>query len=370
MNTTLSPLERYQADVERGELSYDESQAEAVRQLQRLHEELISPAQSKFKLGVGLRRRIGLSRNAPTPRGIYLWGGVGRGKTYLANAFHDSLPFAEKLRIHFHRFMLHVHGELKNLSNTTDPLHIVADNLRAKTRVLCLDEFHVSDIADAMLLGRLLGALFERRVTLVTTSNLAPGDLYKDGLQRERFAPAIELIRQYTHVVHLAGETDHRLRALQKVEIYHSPVVEDTGKKLLASFCRLAPDGATEGEELEVNGRGIATIRCADGVVWFHFRDLCEGPRSPADYIDIARCFHTVIISEVPEMGPDDADKVLRFVHLIDEFYERNVNLIISAAALPTALYCGERFTLQFQRTVSRLQEMQSRDYLARKHLP
>jgi cell division protein ZapE len=139
---------------------------------------------------------------------------------------------------------------------------------------------------------------------------------------------------------------------------------------MLASFCRLAPDGATEGEELEVNGRGIATIRCADGVVWFHFRDLCEGPRSPADYIDIARCFHKVIITEVPEMGPDDADKVLRFVHLIDEFYERNVNLIISAAALPTALYCGERFTLQFQRTVSRLQEMQSRDYLARKHLP
>lgn len=370
MNGISSPLRRYQVAVQRGELIHDESQAGAVRQLQRLYEELTSSAQSRSNFTVRLKRRIGLRRNAPTIRGIYLWGGVGRGKTYLANAFHDSLPFADKLRVHFHRFMLHVHGELKNLSNTTDPLQIVADNLCEKARVLCLDEFHVSDITDAMLLGRLLRALFERRVTLVTTSNSAPDDLYKDGLQRERFVPAIELINRYTHVVHLSGQTDHRLRALQKVEIYHSPLADDSAKKLLVSFCQLAPDGATEGERLEVNGRGISTVRCADGVVWFHFRDICEGPRSAADYIEIARCFHSVIVSEVPQMGPDDADKVLRFVHLVDEFYERNVNLIISAAVLPSALYSGERFALQFERTVSRLQEMQSREYLSRKHLP
>lgn len=364
-----APIERYAADLKRDDFHRDPAQEYALQHLQRLYEELVKEQNRQQGF---LERIFGRSREEDPQlvKGLYLWGGVGRGKTYLMDCFFECLPFDDKSRMHFHRFMRFVHHELKGLGEGLDPLQTIADRLRQRARVLCFDEFHVADITDAMLLGRLLAALFERGVTLVATSNQAPDKLYWDGLQRAQFLPAIELIKQYTEVIHLDGNVDYRLRTLEKAEIYHCPLDDAARVSLNASFERMASEIGTRDEVLEVEGRGIQTVRCADGLVWFEFDEICAGPRGAADYIEIGLCYHTVLVSNVPVMGGTMDDQAKRFMTMVDEFYDRNVKLIVSAMAEPGDLYTGSRHAKSFKRTVSRLQEMRTHDYLSRQHLP
>jgi cell division protein ZapE len=369
MNNTLSPQERYRQDLASEGFVADAGQATAVDELQRIHDALLADAQPQKGFGGWLSSRLGTGARGPV-RGLYLWGGVGRGKTHVVNAFHESLPFENKMRVHFFRFMQRVHAELNTLTGQSDPLQIVADRLAKQTRVLTFDEFHVSDITDAMLLGRLFGALFERRVTLVTTSNIHPDGLYSGGLQRARFLPAIELLKQHTMVMELGGATDYRLRVLEQAEIYHSPLDEAANISLQRSFEAIADDAGTQGGVVRVLGRDVASVRVAEGVIWFDFDALCDGPRGAADYIEIAREFHTVLVSNVPEMGVGDNDRALRFVMMVDEFYDRSVNLVMSAATPPESMYVGERHAFAFERTASRLIEMRSKEYLHRPHVP
>ena len=272
--------------------------------LQDLYERLVaSPGKRDRSLKAWVRQ---LRRVEPEPQvGLYLWGGVGRGKTYLVDAFFECLPFRDKLRVHFHRFMQRVHVELTSLEGEKNPLETVADRFSRDARVLCFDEFFVTDIGDAMILGGLMKALFARGVTLVATSNIEPGRLYENGLQRQRFLPVIALLEKYTRVVNLDGGVDYRLRTLQQAELYHFPLDEEADRSLQDSFSRLAPEPGKHWERLEINNRYL-TCRCvADDVVWFDFAELCAGPRSSHDYIELARIFHAVLVSGVPEFLPD-----------------------------------------------------------------
>ena len=365
-----SPRERYARDIEQGRLCPDPAQARVVGAFQELYEHLRDLPAPGQRVG-GLFGRLGARRPRPV-RGIYLWGGVGQGKSLIMNAFFDSLSIPSKLRVHFHAFMQYVHDELDALGPHRDPLARVADGLSADTRIVCFDEFQVHDITDAMLLGRLLKGLFERGVTLVATSNVEPDLLYRDGLQRSRFLPAIEAIKTHTRVLHLDGETDYRLRALERADTYHWPLDKDAERALYACFEGLNPCEATEGTEgtvLDIAGREVPARRTAEGIAWFEFEALCATARSSIDYIEIARRFHTVLVANVPVMDDERHDAALRFVHLVDELYERHVNLVVSAAAPPAALYVGARHEARFARTRSRLVEMQSRNYLSRPHL-
>jgi cell division protein ZapE len=246
----------------------------------------------------------------------------------------------------------------------------VADGFARQARVICFDEFHVSDITDAMLLSGLLEALYERGVTLVATSNQPPDKLYAGGLQRDRFLPAIALIKQHCVVINVDSGIDYRLRFLDSAEIYHHPLDERAGQVLGSAFTHLAPDTGSVGAQIEIEGRHIQTVRCADGVVWFDFRAICDGPRGPADYIELARLFQTVLIANIPQMGEDQNDQARRLMTLVDEFYDRNVKLIMTAAVPVPALYTGKRLASSFERTISRLVEMQSHEYLALQHEP
>lgn len=368
MSAAQTPWLRYQADLERDGFSHDPAQEAAVRLLQDLHERLLSRRYESRSLA-GMWRR--LRRQPLEPEiGLYLWGGVGRGKTYLVDTFHDCLPFSDKMRVHFHRFMQRVHRELKDLDGQKNPLLIVADRLAAEARVVCFDEFFVTDIADAMILGGLMEALFQRGVTLVATSNIEPAKLYENGLQRQRFLPAIALIEKYTRVINVDAGVDYRLRTLQQAELYHYPLDEAADQSLARSFEQLAPQAGRHWERIEINGRYL-TCRClADDVGWFDFAELCDGPRSQNDYIELARLFHAVLLSGVPGMGAARDDQARRFINLVDEFYDRNVKLVITAEVPLLELYSGGRLEFEFQRTVSRLQEMQSHEYLAREHRP
>ena len=301
--------------------------------------------------------------------GIYLWGGVGRGKTFLMDLFFETLDVEEKIRIHFHRMMRDVHVRLKALGDIEDPLDRVAADIAAETRVLCFDEFYVSDIGDAMILARLLEGLFERGVTLVATSNSRPEDLYKDGLQRQRFLPAIDLINGHTRVVRIEGDVDYRLRLLQRAGTFMTPDDQQAEHRLQHYFDESASSQITADHTLDVNGREIRARLCAKGIAWFEFGDICGGPRSQNDYIEIARWYPTVIVSSVPVFDASRDDEARRFVALVDELYDRRVKLIVSAAAQPADLYAGKRLAFEFERTASRLIEMQSRDYLAAPHL-
>lgn len=364
---TLSPpsnlKQRYAAELAGGRFVKDAAQARAVEALDQLCRNLLrEPGVSWW------RRMLG---KAPAPvRGLYLWGRVGRGKTWLMDCFYEYLPFAEKRRLHFHRFMQMVHERLKELPEREDPLKIVAADFSAAVRVLCFDEFFVSDIGDAMLLGRLLQCLFEDGVTLVATSNVAPDDLYKDGLQRERFLPAIRALKQHTQVLSVDGGHDYRLRHLEKIQLYYVPAGAEADAHLAEFFTRLSGGVRASTEPLSINGREIPVKRHADGVVWFRFADICAGPRSQLDYIEIARAYHTVLVSDVPEFNAESEDEAQRFVTLVDEFYDRRVKLAVSAARPIEQLYAGRRLAFEFQRTSSRLVEMQSRDYLKLAHLP
>lgn len=362
----MTPQERYQQDLQRPDFVRDEAQQAAVGHLQRLHEELAHAGPPRG--GTVLGRLLG--RRRVSPRGLYFWGGVGRGKTYLMDTFFEALPFPDKRRTHFHRFMRFVHDELAHIERQVDPLKLIAKRLARRIRVLCLDEFAVIDIGDAMLLAGLLEGLFSEGVALVATSNVAPDELYRNGLQRARFLPAIELIKRHSEVVNVDGGVDYRLRALEKAEIYHWPLDGGADRSLRDTFEHVAPEPGVAGEELLIEGRRLRTVRHADGVVWFDFRELCDGPRGTVDYIEIARCYQTVLVANVPVLGPAHDDQARRFISLVDEFYDRHVKLVISAAADVDDLYRGTRLGAEFERSCSRLHEMQSHDYLASEHLP
>lgn len=341
----------------------DPAQQRAVEGLEQLRHQLSQPARGRSSLGRLLRRDV----VTPAPRGLYLWGGVGRGKTWLMDLFFDSLQFPERRRLHFHHFMREVHAELRVLSRQTAPLQTVAQRMRGEMRLLCLDELFVSDIADAMILGRLFEALLEAGVTLVITSNVPPSGLYRDGLQRARFLPAIALLERELQVLQLDAGTDYRLRQLRQAPIY---LVDGAAarEQLGQLFQQLADAHAEHNAELSIGGRPIAAWRRSSDVVWFDFTSLCEGPRSQHDYGEIADEFHTVFVSDVPRFNETHDDAARRFIALVDEFYDRGVKLVLSAAAPPTQLYQGQRLRFEFERTVSRLIEMQSEEYLARAH--
>ena len=355
-----APRERYAQDLRRPGFIADPAQASAVEALQRVYEALLAHPP---------RRRLGALRWTRVD-GLYLWGGVGRGKTWLMDVFHDALPFTRKRRTHFHRFMLEVHARRRQHQDEQDPIARVAEDIAAETRVLCFDEFFVADIADAMILGRLTEVLFARGVTLVATSNVPPGQLYKDGLQRERFLPAIARIKQHCAVLHLDSPTDYRLRALTHAEIYHHPSDDDAETNLAAWFAELAPEPGVADATITLDGRPVPARRLAEGVAWFDFAPLCATARAAADYIELARTHHTVLLSRVPRLTTDDEDAARRFITLVDEFYDRGVKLILAADVPREQLYAGKRLAFEFQRTQSRLQEMQSQEYLARPHLP
>jgi cell division protein ZapE len=367
-----TPLERYQTDLQRDGFVEDSAQREAVLALDELHRALTLAERewrARTPLLVWWQRLRGKPAPAPV-KGLYLWGGVGRGKTWLVDMFHDCLPFERKLRVHFHRFMQRVHAELTELEGTTDPLLAIADKLAVEVRVICFDEFFVSDITDAMILGGLMEALFERGVSLVATSNIVPDDLYRDGLQRQRFLPAIELVKQHTRVLNVDAGVDYRLRALEQAELYHWPLDAGAEYSLKRSFDSLVPEPGQAWERIEINGRYLSSRWVADDVVWFEFAELCDGPRSQNDYIELARIYHAVLLANVPQLGRARDDQTRRFINLVDEIYDRNVKLVMSAEVALEELYTGGGLEFEFRRTVSRLQEMQSHEYLARSHKP
>jgi cell division protein ZapE len=367
--------------VERG-FQADPLQAAIVARLDDLRQRLIAAREADSSLVRRWFGALGGKSTAQPVRGLYLWGGVGRGKTWMMDLFFQSLPFPERRRRHFHRFMHDVHAELKAFQQREAPLEIVADRIAHQTRVLCFDELFVSDIADAMILGGLFDGLFKRGVTLVATSNVPPRDLYKNGLQHQRFVPTIELLEQHLHVVPVDGAIDYRLRRLTHAGTYLPSGAPDTLRRLQELFGELADhDTDTDAADalaspidpahtIEIEGRRIPVVAERGGVVWFDFMALCSGPRSQDDYIEIAREYQSVIVSDVPVLDALHEDEARRFIALVDELYDRNVNLIVSAAAPPTELYRGERVAFPFERTSSRLIEMQSEEYLAREHRP
>lgn len=361
----MTPLARYKADLQRPDFVRDPAQEQAVRHLQRLFDELVEAESSK----TGLLGK--LLKKKPEPiKGLYFWGGVGRGKTYLVDTFFDALPIQRKMRTHFHRFMQRVHLELKELKGEKNPLTLIASQFAEEARVICFDEFFVSDIADAMILGTLMEELFKNGVTLVATSNIVPDGLYKNGLQRARFLPAIALLNRYTEVVNVDNGVDYRLRALEQADLYYWPLDEGADASLQRSFESLVPDmeGIVESELLTVEYRPVRSIRVCEDVGWFEFRELCDGPRSQNDYIGLAKIFHAVLLANIEQMDASKDDMARRFVNMVDEFYDRNVKLIVSAEVELKDLYIGGRLEFEFQRTLSRLLEMQSHEYLARAH--
>ncbi len=302
------------------------------------------------------------------PRGVYLWGGVGRGKSFLMDSFYATVGIRRKTRVHFHAFMRDVHEELATLKQEEDPLATVAQRIARRWRLVCFDEFHVSDIADAMILGRLLDALFGHGVVFVMTSNYPPDALWPDGIQRDRFLPAIALLKQWLDVVEVDAGIDYRLRALEQVQSYHTPLGPDADTALAAAFERMR-SGPDEDHRLHIEGRTLAAKRRAGSAVWFEFTTLCDGPRSQRDYLELARRFSVVFLSGVPAMTADMGDRARRFTWLIDILYDHRVKLIVAAAVPPEALYTAGPNSREFPRTVSRLVEMQTHDYMAQPHV-
>ena len=357
------PLARYQTLLADGQLQPDAAQQAVMERLDRRFRSLT--AQPTGLIGRWRRRH-------PPVDGLYIHGGVGRGKTLLMDLFASSLDDAgvPTWRIHFHRFMDHVQDALKHHRHQRDPLPAIAREIAGRCRVMCFDEFHVSDIADAMLLGGLLQPLFERGVCLVATSNTEAQDLYAGGLQRERFMPAIEAIQRHCEVTRLDAQTDYRLRKLTRHRVYHHPIDDGSQPEITEEFESLTCGEQGSDKAIEVRRRQLKPLRRAGPIAWFDFETLCLGPRSSGDYIELSRRFSTLFLSEVPAMDETDNDAARRFVHLVDECYDRAVKLVISAEVVPEKLYTGKRLASPFERTVSRLIEMQSHEYLGREHRP
>jgi cell division protein ZapE len=353
----LTVLDYYRAVLDRRGYVSDPSQMDAVNHLQRLYDEW-----GAYKE----RRNTALKRffvKPPLPRGLYLWGGVGRGKSFLMDSFYLCVPLTKKRRVHFHHFMRDVHRELDELKGQEDPLMLVAKRIGERYRLICFDEFHVNDIADAMILGRLLEGLFENRVMLTMTSNYHPDLLWKDGLQRSRFVPAIDLIKKHLDIVNVDAGVDYRRRAMEQVKVYHTPLGDAAERALQDEFNRIA-EVSDETQALDVEGREIPYRRRAGGIVWLDFLQACGGPRSYADYVDLAKRFHTVVVSNVPKLGPQDASAARRFTWLVDVFYDSRVKLILSAAVPAPEMYEKGLMAHEFARTLSRIEEMQSVEYL------
>ncbi len=347
----------YRQQLEKRGFVSDPAQWRAVERLQRLYEEWFA---YKARRSTRLRR---LLVKPALPRGVYLWGGVGRGKSFLMDSFFLCAPLVRKRRVHFHHFMREVHRELDALKGTEDPLAAAAARTAKRYRLVCFDEFHVSDVADAMILGRYLEQVTARGVVFCMTSNYHPDELYANGLQREAFLPAIEVLKERLEVLHVDGGQDYRRRKLARVQVYHVPPGAQSDAALEASFAELA-DVEPEHHALDVEGRRIAYRKRAGGLVWFDFAVLCGGPRSYADYVDLAKRFHTVMLSGVPRMSARNADAARRFTWLIDVLYDDRVKLILSAEVQPEELYAEGQQGADVARTVSRLHEMQTADYL------
>jgi cell division protein ZapE len=377
------PLEWYWHFSQRGDFQTDSEQLDVLARLEKLFAELEDYRQ--YRQGKINRLVTNLGAGRKPPRGVYIWGGVGRGKSLMMDAFYKVSRLRRKRRVHFHEFMREVHARMRKLTGEPDPLDTIAEDIARELRLLCFDEFHVSDIADAMILGRLLELLIEKGVVLVMTSNYHPDDLYPHGLQRARFLPAIEILKRDLDVAELAGTVDHRRRLLASMSVYYAPVDAHRGsptrwgdlERHLARFFE-AMTKATYSEDgtIEVGGRSIAFRRRAKGVIWFDFAELFEKPRSQLDFLEIAGAYHTVLLSGVRRMAPTESDVIRRFTWLVDVFYDRNVKLVISAESEPEALVtepsedAGAARTVhrEFARTASRLREMQSKDYFGRKH--
>jgi cell division protein ZapE len=359
---------RLKEEVTAGRLEPDAGQDAAAASLDALGVRLRQRSQS---LSERLRPHLpwlppGAAPEAP--KGLYLWGGVGRGKTLLMDAFFASLGGVRRERSHFYRFMRQVHAELARIKEREEPLELVAEGVATHARVLCLDEFFVADIADAMLLAGLFSGLFRRGVTLIATSNVPPQDLYKDGLQRQRFLPAIALIESRMDIVHLDSGVDYRLRQLERAPTYLDCGLETTRSALEARFAALAGGASIAPVTLRIEGRSVRAVAAGPDIAWFEFRELCRGPRSQNDYIELARLYGTLFIANIPIFTLEDEDAARRFIMLIDELYDRGVKIVVSAAAPPASLYRGERLTFEFQRAASRLVEMQTQQYLAGRH--
>jgi cell division protein ZapE len=368
MTEGLSPLQRYRRDVASGALLADPAQESVMCQLDDLCSRLLARAAEQNTVWARARRVMG--RPAAPERGLYIWGGVGRGKTHLVDTFYDSLALERKLRVHFHRFMQRVHSALTQHSGAKNPLEVVADEIADEALVLCFDEFFVSDIGDAMILGGLIDALFRRGVTLVATSNIPPQELYRDGLQRSRFLPAIALLEQHLTVTQLEAATDYRFRTLQRADLWHVPHDEVASAALSEYFLSLTGQEAGDPKTVDINQRAVKLLADAPGVAWATFSTLCEEPRSAVDYVEMAREYHTVLIEQIPLLDRDKEDAARRFINLVDEFYDRNVKLIATAVQPPETLYDGSRLRFEFDRTVSRLQEMRTQEYLKAEHRP
>lgn len=366
----MTPKQKYQQDLNRSDFHQDEAQAQAVNALDLLYHQFLDYLKQPVVQPSVLQKLMGKRVHNPVPpKGLYFWGGVGRGKTYLMDTFFDALPTDKKMRVHFHRFMYRVHNELKQLKDVSDPLDIVADKFRQEAEIICFDEFFVSDITDAMILATLLQAMFRRGVVLVATSNIPPHDLYRNGLQRARFLPAIALIETHCRILNVDSGVDYRLRTLEQAEIYHHPLDEKARSNLNSYFEQLVSSEKACQSRIEVNNRNLEVIAASDGVLYATFKQLCMTARSQYDYIELSKVYHTVLLSDVAQMGRTTDDAARRFIALVDEFYERHVKLIISAEVSLESLYTEGQLNFEFKRCQSRLIEMQSREYLAREHL-
>ena len=357
----MKPSDLYQQQIQAGAIQSDAAQAAALVHFDQVHQQVLQ-AENRSWL-----QRL---RSQKPPKGLYLRGGVGTGKTLLMDMFYRSLPECLGKRIHFHRFMQSVHEQKSAIKDQQRPLKIIAESLTKKHRVLCLDEFAVTDITDAMILYGLLDALFSSGITLITTSNIPQVDLYKGQLQRDRFLPAIELLKIHTLEIEVDSGNDYRMAYLQNDSIYHQPLNDAAEQAMETCFENLAGMFDESKTAIKIGGRDVAVIATGSGVVWFEFSILCQGNRSKVDYIELSKRFHTLLLSKVPVLDDMENDATRRFIELIDELYDRGVNLILSAAATPESLYTGARLAMPFQRTVSRLQEMSSTEYLSRPHLP
>lgn len=366
----MNPVKKYEQDIKEHGFQRDPAQEQAVQALDQLFHQFQEYQNAPVPQLTRFQKLMGKKPQLPTPpKGLYFWGGVGRGKTYLMDTFCDALPTSRKMRVHFHRFMYRVHDELKALGEVSDPLPLVADKFKQEADIICFDEFFVSDITDAMILGTLFQELFARNVVLVATSNIPPEDLYRNGLQRARFLPAIKLIQENCRILNVDSGVDYRLRTLEQAEIYHYPLDAQADINLRTYYQQLVGEDKEVLTQIEVNHRQLDVVEASDGVLHGTFAQLCQSARSQNDYIELSKIYHTVLLAEVKQMNATSDDAARRFIALVDEFYERNVKLIISAEVALEELYTHGQLEFEFKRCQSRLIEMQSHDYLAKEHL-
>ncbi|KAA8730992.1 AFG1 family ATPase [Acinetobacter qingfengensis] len=357
----ISPATRYAQALSSGQFSPDPEQAKAVEALDLVWQELIQRYKSSKKVFSRFRRQ-------QTPKGVYMWGGVGRGKTWLMDQFYEAIPFRRKMRMHFHHFMQHVHRELNKLSGQRNPLDTVADQIYRDAVIICFDEFFVSNVTDAMILGDLFQKLFNRGITLIATSNIEPDGLYKNGIHRDRFLPTIELVKQNCSVLNVDSGVDYRLRVLKQSQLFKAPLNDQHREWIAERFASLTSAQKVLHEPIHINNRQIEVIAQSDDVLWCEFSELCLKPRSPADFIEIANTYNTVLVSNVPHLHDVINDATRRFIYLVDEFYDRKVKLILTSEDSIIEIYQGERLAFEIERTRSRLLEMQSEEYLNTAH--